>query len=70
MTSNVNKWRDEAQSLRQSSVLLTFLYIKHVEIGICDKQIISPVLVTALSINLSSYSSRADTSGDNQNAAR
>ena len=32
MTSDVNKWRDITQNLRQSSVLLTFLYVKRVRI--------------------------------------
>ena len=31
MTSDVNKWRDTTQSLLPSSVLLTFLYAKHVK---------------------------------------
>ena len=31
MTSDVNKWRDVMQSLRQSYDLLTFLYVKHVK---------------------------------------
>ena len=32
MTSDVNEWRDITQNLRQSSVLLTFLNVKHVRI--------------------------------------
>ena len=32
MTSDVNKWRDITQNLRQSFVLLTSLYVKHVKI--------------------------------------
>ena len=32
MTSDVNKWHDVTQNVRHSSVLLTFLYVKHVEI--------------------------------------
>ena len=31
MASDVNKWRDVTQSLRQSYVLLTFLYVKPVK---------------------------------------
>ena len=32
MTSDVNKWRDVAQNVHNSSVLLTFLYVKRIEI--------------------------------------
>ena len=31
MTSDVNKWPGVTQSLRQSYVLLTFLYVKRVK---------------------------------------
>ena len=34
MTSDVNKWCDVTQNLRLSSVLLTFFYVKCVEIVI------------------------------------
>ena len=32
MTSDVSKWRDVKQNVHHSSVLLTFLYVKCVEI--------------------------------------
>ena len=32
MTSDVNKWRGVSQNVRHSSVLLTFLYVKRIEI--------------------------------------
>ena len=32
MTSDVNNWRDVTQNVPHSIVLLTFLYVKHVEI--------------------------------------
>ena len=84
MTSDVNKWRDVTQNVRNSSVLLTFLYVKRVEIvnGICDKQIITwgfgyrPQYQPSTIISPRAKAlglimgSRVDTSGDNQNAMR
>ena len=30
MTSDINKWREVTQNLRQSSILITFFYFKRV----------------------------------------
>ena len=52
MTSDVNKWHNVKHSLRQSSVLLAFLYVLHyvseLEYVI---NIITQVLIIALSLN-------------------
>ena len=84
MTSDINKWRDLARNLRQTSVLLTFIYAKRVKIGIgiCDKQIITQhfgyrpqyqpstiISPRAKALGLI-MGSRVDTSGNNQNDVR
>ena len=78
MMSDVNKWRDVTQNLRQCYVLLTFLYVKRVKTLNWNviNRLSHMVLVITLSINPQPYSSqvdigsRVDTSGDNQNAVR
>ena len=50
MTSDVNKWRDVKQSLRQSSVLPTFLYLIN--------RLLQVILVIALSINPQPFSAQ------------
>ena len=51
MTSDVNKWRDLTQSLRQLYILLTFLYVKLSDLEYVMNRLSHKVLVIALIIN-------------------